>query len=94
MARLDKSWRGPREGPKGRLSPPYLAECIIDFSGEMTLDRILHQQVAVVAATACNGISAAVKEREEEMAVVSKELDDMHTTLEGIMAKVASTKIT
>ena len=52
--------------------------------------RTLDQQVTVVAATACNGISAAVKKREEELAVVRKELDVLHTTLESRMVRVTN----
>ncbi|KAJ3514118.1 hypothetical protein NLJ89_g2555 [Agrocybe chaxingu] len=60
----------------------------LDRDLKATLHRTMQQQVAVVADAACNGIEKSIRGREEELAVIGKELEEVQVGLDGVIAKV------
>ncbi|CAA7261738.1 unnamed protein product [Cyclocybe aegerita] len=62
----------------------------LDRDLKATLHRTMRQQVVVLADAACNGIEKSFRGREEELAVIGKELEEAQGRLGGIMAKVGT----
>jgi len=58
------------------------------IADQATLDQTMRQQVTVVAEAASTGVSDLVKRREEELSLMSKELEGLQAGLDSIITKV------